>query len=759
MSRFPYKRLSPVDFEHLAADVLNQREGVTFERFAEGPDGGIDLRYQPPGHPLVIAQAKRVMDRNELKRQARLERKKLENLKPARYLLVTSCTLTPHNKAELHELLAPWLKSPSDIISGSDLDGWLASHPQLLRRHVKLWLQDAEQLEAILHSAIHRLSQAYLSGLQRDLVPFVHHDYVEEIDAILAKHHCCLVTGSPGVGKTTLAGYLALRQGAETGHELHAFVDRQIKDVWSILDPSRKQLFILDDFLGANFLQESEGLALERQLIELVRAVSHADGQHKLLLTTRDYVLSQACWRLERLGEAAEELGRVTVDIQQLSSIHRARLLHSHLFHAGLPSELLEPWIRQRGYHRVINHRNFNPRLIAAIAKEAHQLHRNQEFGPWLIQQLGNPERYWDKAFRKLSEGAQHFLYVLALADQQAALNDLTALFDNVHMQLMSGTSQPDALREAMIELEPNFIATHERAGYLWCAFVNPGVADTVFQRLGNHPAAKQALLQHIELFQHAVQLYKLRHPRQGFCVLSAVEHDRLKPELEKCIDLLDAPARQYAIHGQVIPNKGWVYEVQYPDWGVRLVSLWNLLQHDEDWRVYFPARIEKKLPPGLRWRDVFESNDFETLMDLAGCMSSATQELAWEGAMDAFDTSEQALAIVRYASEHQEAKDFYGRCRETLEDLLDERLDEELQLIDDDDYLGNWLNDIQHIDGFLGLDMSSMKASGYERLKMLRNDSHYEEGERLEQHRFPDRSSEEHETDALFRGLLPVKR
>lgn len=96
MSRFAYSRLSPIDFEHLAADVLNQREGVTFERFAEGPDGGIDLRYQPPGQPLVIAQAKRVMDRNELKRQAKSERIKLQRLNPARYLLLTSCALTPH---------------------------------------------------------------------------------------------------------------------------------------------------------------------------------------------------------------------------------------------------------------------------------------------------------------------------------------------------------------------------------------------------------------------------------------------------------------------------------------------------------------------------------------------------------------------------------------------------------------------------------------------------------------------------------------
>jgi len=52
---FQYEGLSPQEFEALVADVLAYREGTTFERFTEGPDSGIDLRYTAPDGTVVTA--------------------------------------------------------------------------------------------------------------------------------------------------------------------------------------------------------------------------------------------------------------------------------------------------------------------------------------------------------------------------------------------------------------------------------------------------------------------------------------------------------------------------------------------------------------------------------------------------------------------------------------------------------------------------------------------------------------------------------
>lgn len=176
---FPYERLSPQDFEGLAADVLAHREGVTFERFAEGPDGGIDLRYAAPDRTVIIGQAKRVNDFRRLERLVIGERDKLQRLNPTSYRLITSCPLTPERKQKLQRTLAPWAQDPSDIIGRNELDAALQKRPDLLRRHVKLWLQDSEQLRAVLHRAEEGASREGIEALREGTRAFVHHPRVE----------------------------------------------------------------------------------------------------------------------------------------------------------------------------------------------------------------------------------------------------------------------------------------------------------------------------------------------------------------------------------------------------------------------------------------------------------------------------------------------------------------------------------------------------------------------------------------------------
>jgi hypothetical protein len=58
--KYDFSLLAPDDFEHLVADLLDAEWGVRFERFAEGKDGGIDLRHIDPSTKLVtIVQCKR----------------------------------------------------------------------------------------------------------------------------------------------------------------------------------------------------------------------------------------------------------------------------------------------------------------------------------------------------------------------------------------------------------------------------------------------------------------------------------------------------------------------------------------------------------------------------------------------------------------------------------------------------------------------------------------------------------------------------
>lgn len=209
MAYHNYNRLSPRDFELLSADIIEAKEGVRVERFAVGPDGGIDLRFFDNGNTAIV-QAKRIGVWSQLRSSVKQERGKIEKLNCDRYILVTSCSLTPGNKEQLKELIGPSLKTSGDIITGDEVDALLEKYPEVKKRHLKLWVKDAEELSTVLNKGLYQLNTYYIDELFHHARVFVEHKYVSEVDNFIAKSHCCLITGEPGVGKTALAGYMAL---------------------------------------------------------------------------------------------------------------------------------------------------------------------------------------------------------------------------------------------------------------------------------------------------------------------------------------------------------------------------------------------------------------------------------------------------------------------------------------------------------------------------------------------------------------------
>ncbi|EKY6609687.1 hypothetical protein QFL86_001743, partial [Escherichia coli] len=73
----------------------------------------------------------------------------------------------------------------------------------------------------------------------------------ESLD-ILKTKHVLVITGSPGVGKTTLAKQLALFH-SNNKYEIYHIED-SINEAESCFYPDKLQFFYFDDFLGANYL-------------------------------------------------------------------------------------------------------------------------------------------------------------------------------------------------------------------------------------------------------------------------------------------------------------------------------------------------------------------------------------------------------------------------------------------------------------------------------------------------------------------------
>ena len=240
--------MSPADFEDLARDLIGRELGVRFEAFGPGPDGGIDGRHaSAEGATILQAKHYRLSDFAALARVMRRERKSIDALGPARYVLVTSRPLLPDNKDILAEIVGPALGSLDDILGCEDVNGLLRQHPEVVKSHVKLWLSSAAVLERVLHAASHNFTTLTERDIRAKLKVYAENPSLKSGRDILEKQRMLIVSGPPGVGKTTLAEMLCY---AYLGEEWELISIRNLEEGFARIDDAKRQVFFFDDFLG-----------------------------------------------------------------------------------------------------------------------------------------------------------------------------------------------------------------------------------------------------------------------------------------------------------------------------------------------------------------------------------------------------------------------------------------------------------------------------------------------------------------------------
>src|SRR5216683_6236329 len=178
MARYDFDALTPYDFELVVRDLFQERLGRQLETFTPGRDSGIDVRYLGRRGSKIVIQCKKWRGEAWAKLQAamKIEKPKMDKLKPSRYILATTVEMTPDRKKELHAILKPWMKSPNDVYGRDDVNNLLRDYPQVEGRHFKLWLASTEVLQRVLHSDIYQRSERFREAIQFDMRVYVQTD-------------------------------------------------------------------------------------------------------------------------------------------------------------------------------------------------------------------------------------------------------------------------------------------------------------------------------------------------------------------------------------------------------------------------------------------------------------------------------------------------------------------------------------------------------------------------------------------------------
>ena len=711
-----YHRLSSTDFEALAADLAGALHGVRFERFCEGRDGGIDFRHVGDDGRVTIGQAKRYKTAAQLLAKIGDELPKLQRLQPARYLLMTACALTPANKAALCTALAPWLLA-EHIYGQVELDDALARHPAVLRRHFKLWLGDAAQLNAVLHNALHQSARVTLAQRVWPLAQkFVPYGAADEVGAKLAAHHYCLITGDPGIGKSALAAYTVLRYVADNPTANVVWIcDRRVDHALALVQPGESCFVVLDDFLGATFLSKELTRAFAQDLQVLLGLAQESAGRVKVVLTTRDYVLEQANWRLDQAHAGLAALAQARVGLHGFSYRVRGEILFNQVRGCGFAAAQRAQWLREDLHGDLLRYRHFNPRMSQQLLDTmARQWPHDPN--PWLQRQLNDPRGLWVQPLSDLSAPAQCLLYVLALTPDLTAVDDLAPAFDALYRALNGQVAGPGALDAALLEVEPSFASSEAHCQTIWLHLRHGGVADLLQQQIAERPLLAECLIDSLARFEQGLHLFCLTADDARPVKLAPQLRHKL---LQRLTTLLDAPAHQLMQRQTHVKSLEEGRAVWQNAPGTLLAKLWQAAQPD-------PQAIAQLLPllrPWLAaadWPALFSKGQTAPLLNLLFHLPAATRQTGWQAARSAMCNSEDAAAIAVACQADPEAAGVLNANPRQLSQQVQQICRNEIDRAADEYHIGAVLGDIGTIEDALGIACADAKVLGNARLESI---------------------------------------
>lgn len=480
--------LEPMEFQNLVCDIVQQRDNIILETFKEGSDSGIDGLYTYKTKKIIVQAKRYQQDFKKLYQKLKyVELPKVKKLNPDRYILGVSLNFNPKQKEKIVELFEGYIINTSDILSRNDINRFLKDplYKHIELSYPKLWLPNLNVFEEILKKNVNRAvfkeSIEELKEAIRTSKVFVPTRIYRKALNEWSKKNVIVISGEPGVGKTTMAYLLALAYLQPKN--LDGFVwANSIEDIYKMWEDNQKQVIILDDFWGSILNNDYSRKNDEKRLDKLIKRILDLNGEKRLILTTREYILQQGLYNHPALKETLERYALICT-MEEYGGDEKASILFRHLYASNLNYEYVNYLYNK--CEMIINHWNYNPRVLAIfLARGYDKKYSPQEYFEELCEYFDNPGEFWRSIFIELSEEAQIVVMLLLISSTPMRLFDMNYCYEKYIHLISYNKTKIKNLRDTLIELEKTMIKSFysEENEEIQLKFIMPAVQDFLFE-------------------------------------------------------------------------------------------------------------------------------------------------------------------------------------------------------------------------------------------------------------------------------------
>lgn len=320
--------------------------------------------------------------------------------------------VSPEQKKKIRELFHPYIIADEDIVTGKDLNGYLGSndvgYAQAEEKYYKLWIQNTDVLKRTIRDAVNGelLAESRLEWekAKQNAEVFVETAVYEEARRLLTGNRAIIISGEPGIGKTTLANQLAIYWLSRKGFDTYLWAE-SVGDLYKAQEMPGKKVVVYDDFWGSNFLNAYGSGKEERRLARLIETV-RTRTDFILIMTTREYVLEQGMRQNEELRRLLER-HKLECRLKAYSNTEMVRIYLGHLRKAPLTWEQMKELYQI--HDQAVLSSYYNPRIIQMYLNSVRPEDEPKECAYRLLQYLRQPEDFWEQIFQNLSDEARIF--------------------------------------------------------------------------------------------------------------------------------------------------------------------------------------------------------------------------------------------------------------------------------------------------------------------------------------------------------------